>query len=172
MTARSKRPAYVAARKCRGPCKRVLPLSAFDLDASANDGRQAYCPECKADATRVARWLKQYGLTESRAQACLMLQNDVCPICAAHLDFRVRQGRARGWTVCVDHDHETGEVRGLVHNLCNLSPPQNAKASALWLEYCLNPPMREVHGGVPLIAPMSGLGEQQIELPMDLRNGS
>ncbi len=161
---RTPRSPYVAKRRCRGSCRRVLPLTAYHLDAEALDGRQAYCPECKASATREARWLRQYGLTAGRAQACLALQDDLCPLCNSHIAFNPRQGLEKGWTLCVDHDHDTGEVRGLVHSRCNLSPPQNALGSARWLAYCRNPPMRVAHAGKPLIAPVSGMGEVQFEM--------
>ena len=142
-------------------------MTAFNLDEAAEDGRQSYCPECKADNTREARWLRFYGLRPGRAQACLELQHNTCPLCGGHLDFEVKRGALRKWTLHIDHDHDTGEVRGLLHSLCNMSPPPNALASARWLEYCLNPPMRQAHGGVPLIAPITGLGEAQLDLALE-----
>lgn len=156
-----------AKKKCAGRCARVLPLTAFNIDNEAADNRQSYCSECKADSTREARWLRQYGLLPGRAQACLELQENCCPICGTSLDFEVKRGALRKWTLHVDHDHDTGEVRGLVHMQCNISPPAGAEASARWLKYCTSPPMREAYGGVPLIAPVSGLGEAQLDLAFE-----
>lgn len=158
---------FPAKKRCAGRCARVLPLNYFHHDAEADDGRQSYCPECKAHNTREARWLKYYGLRAGRAQRCLEIQNNACPLCGGALDFDVKRGVLRKWSLHVDHDHETGEVRGLLHMQCNISPPAGVLTSARWLEYCGNPPMREAHGGMPLIAPVSGLGEAQLDLAID-----
>jgi hypothetical protein len=161
---RTPRRPHVAARRCRGRCNRILPLAAYHRDNEALDGRQAYCPQCKADSTREAAWLRNYGLRPGRAQRCLELQTNLCPLCDTALDFEVKHGLHRKWTLCVDHDHDTGEVRGLVHSICNLSPPPNGHASKRWAAYCDEPPMRAAHNGVPLIAPISGQGNAQLEL--------
>lgn len=58
--------------------------------------------------------MKKYGLSESEYEALLHGQGGVCAICgSAHpgLDFSFFP---------VDHDHVTGEVRGLLCNDCNL----------------------------------------------------
>lgn len=63
----------------------------------------------RAQIVRRARERK-YGLTHDEFQALLTAQGDVCAICG-----NGQQQRA----LAVDHDHETGTIRGLLCDRCN-----------------------------------------------------
>jgi hypothetical protein len=57
------------------------------------------------------RWTeKTYGVTEEQYRALLMAQDGRCAICG-----RLPRNRR----LAVDHDHNTGEVRGLLCYTCN-----------------------------------------------------
>ncbi len=57
------------------------------------------------------RFFKRYGITVEQYDAMLRQQNGLCAIC----------GRApKRFRLAVDHDHETGEIRGLLCTRCNL----------------------------------------------------
>jgi transcription elongation factor Elf1 len=58
---------------------------------------------------RASAWFRKYGLTREEISKILIEQEFSCPICGKELldDF------------VVDHNHETGEVRGLLHANCN-----------------------------------------------------
>ena len=59
------------------------------------------------------RWLqKRYGISEQDYDAILESQDGVCAICG-------RAERAKRLSLAVDHDHETGQIRGLLCNSCN-----------------------------------------------------
>lgn len=58
------------------------------------------------------RKLKRYGLTEQAYRDLLQKQNNLCAIC-----FSSRSSK-RDWHV--DHNHETGEIRGVLCHHCNL----------------------------------------------------
>lgn len=143
------------AQRCRGPCKRVLPLSAYHLDSYALNGRQSYCPECKAAATTEAYWQRTYGVTGALAGRCLALQGDVCPVCGLALGLR---------EAVVDHDHETHEVRGLLHRTCNTRAPFGPDGAARWYAYHREPPMRAAAGG-PLYLPALVGGQLSLGAP-------
>lgn len=53
---------------------------------------------------------RRYGLSWDEYQAMLVQQKGECAICKTHLDQRALN---------VDHNHETGQVRGLLCNGCN-----------------------------------------------------
>ena len=53
----------------------------------------------------------RYGLTPEDCERMLAEQDGVCPICK-------RSGDTPKWWH-VDHNHETGEVRGLLCSRCN-----------------------------------------------------
>jgi hypothetical protein len=58
--------------------------------------------------------LRQYGITEQDYQDILDKQNNKCPICFSKRNSDHRSGR-----LDVDHEHNTGKVRGLLCGNCN-----------------------------------------------------
>jgi len=71
--------------------------------------RGSYCNTC--------RLLKQrYSLTTPERNNLLFLQNSKCKICFRDIAFT---GQNTQYNACVDHDHATGKVRGIVCGLCN-----------------------------------------------------
>jgi hypothetical protein len=70
------------------------------------------------DAVR-ANWRKrQYGVDAETYEAMLEAQGHVCAICHGPERQRTSDGRLK--PLGVDHDHETGAVRGLLCHACNV----------------------------------------------------
>jgi hypothetical protein len=74
--------------------------------------------EQNLEKTKLAVWRsnlkRKYGITEVEYYALLDKQDGQCAICTTHcLDLPER--------LSVDHDHETGEIRGLLCRFCNLA---------------------------------------------------
>jgi len=65
-----------------------------------------------AGYTRKHKLKREYGLTPDAFNAMMLAQNSVCAVCLTD------QWGARG--PCVDHDHSTGKVRGILCNRCNI----------------------------------------------------
>jgi hypothetical protein len=61
--------------------------------------------------------LKQFGMTHEDYEAMLASQNGVCATCKK--PEKVRQGYGLKH-LAIDHDHQTGRVRGLLCQNCNL----------------------------------------------------
>ena len=59
------------------------------------------------------KYLSRYGLTGDDYEKLLDKQDNKCAICGA------TESTGRSSKLYVDHDHETGEVRGLLCNHCN-----------------------------------------------------
>jgi hypothetical protein len=113
-------------------------LAEFTKDARQSDGLNRYCRTCTRAYTK--QWrndnpdkfrdgvkkchtanpeiqreasfkyrLKQYGLTPEQYEVFVVVQGGACAICGtAHLE-----------DLCIDHDHESGTVRGLLCQNCN-----------------------------------------------------
>lgn len=60
---------------------------------------------------------KTYGITPADYKRLLLIQGGVCAICRQDETRTIKTGERRPLTV--DHDHETGSVRGLLCSLCN-----------------------------------------------------
>ena len=58
--------------------------------------------------------LKLYGLTEEQFGKLLADQKGLCALCQEPLYG------SKGRSPVIDHSHETGEVRGILHNNCNI----------------------------------------------------
>lgn len=71
-------------------------------------GGNATCASCRSDQTYFLKKLKEHGLTEEQIEA----MGTTCHICG--------QECSSGRRLAIDHDHETGAVRGLLcrdHNV-------------------------------------------------------
>jgi hypothetical protein len=116
-------------------CSEVLALDRFYRNSRAKSGYQSNCKRCQDKLTRAwgarnpdrvretstraarKRWrqnrgLPAWGLTVSEYEELLAGQGGVCRICGKPPSV----GRYR---FHLDHDHESGVVRGLVCNRCN-----------------------------------------------------
>lgn len=62
---------------------------------------------------RAQRIIKQYDLLPDEYEALLAHQKGLCAICR-------EPGKGRWGKLCIDHDHKTGKVRGLLCSDCNL----------------------------------------------------
>lgn len=86
------------------------------------------------DRRRDAHLRQHYGITLEQYNAMLAEQGSVCAIC--HKDGTT----GRGGRLHVDHDHETGAVRGLICNHCNnglghfLDNPDTMRSGAEYIE--------------------------------------
>ena len=68
-------------------------------------------PKASRAAVRNSFLKSTYGIDEKEYQRLLALQNGACAIC---------KERCSTWSrLSVDHDHNTGRVRGLLCNQCN-----------------------------------------------------
>jgi hypothetical protein len=66
----------------------------------------------KEDKRRDKYYRRKYGITLNDYKAMMHKQRGCCGVCnKSHLEFKRR--------LAVDHDHETGKVRGLLCFYCN-----------------------------------------------------
>ncbi|RFU87072.1 recombination endonuclease VII [Streptomyces triticagri] len=91
---------------CRG-CGEIKPHSEWHRNATASDGLASCCKECKAARGRAGHLKSQYGMTEAERDELIAAQKGLCVICL------------KAPAVHVDHDHETGRVRGVLCFNCN-----------------------------------------------------
>jgi len=114
-------------------CQTSKSLDEFYNYKSSKDGKSYRCKECdniarkkwsdgnpeKAHLSQRERNLKhKYGVTLEWYNAKLKEQNYCCAICKTK-ENKVIRGAIEGLNFAVDHNHETGKVRGLLCNQCN-----------------------------------------------------
>jgi hypothetical protein len=92
-------------------------------------------PEHRAKALSAARkaWLRnKYGLTEEQWQELYIRQDGRCALCGDRF--------TEDNVPCIDHDHNTGQVRGMLHFKCNIGlghfndDPELLRLAAEYLE--------------------------------------
>jgi hypothetical protein len=97
---RAKNPEKVCARD-----RKYRDEHGKEISACNKEYRQEY-PE----KVRASRLMCLYGISVEQYSEMLAKQNGVCAICGS-----VPGGRR----LCIDHNHETGEIRGLLCDKCN-----------------------------------------------------
>lgn len=125
----------VASKVCTR-CGEDKPLTDYYVDRQKSDGRAMRCRSCKsaAAAGQYARWTpaqrqkhrervmrSRYGISMDLVRNLYEQQEGCCAICSAPGDFPTssEKGRSRAGLLCIDHDHDTGVVRGLLCHNCN-----------------------------------------------------
>ena len=107
-------------KKCP-QCQRVLPSEMF-----APNSRK--CRLCRRDYD----WQYRYGMSPEQYYEMYQQQEGKCAICGKDL--------GDGEYLCIDHESETGEVRGLLCKSCNSGlgffkdNPTNLKKAIEYLE--------------------------------------
>lgn len=109
-------------------CTKYQRGDAFHKDSSKKDGLNMWCIEChkkarkarestpegrqtKAMKQRIYTLARNYGITVEEYEQKFAEQNGLCAICDQPQPERL---------LAVDHDHITGQVRGLLCSKCNL----------------------------------------------------
>lgn len=96
----------VKRKRCPG-CAATLPAEAFARNRSNASGLASRCRTC----TYLDRAAARYGLDVEGLHLLQAQQGGRCGIC---------RSTGGGRRLVVDHDHDTGEVRGLLCHSCNL----------------------------------------------------
>lgn len=136
-------------------CGETKSLAEFSKSNTRKIGIQAHCKKCKsADfanrrrenpvkyQTDFARYRRKhnYGLSEAQFSALLEAQDNSCKICGVLISGQHGESEKNTARACVDHDHQTGEVRGLLCQRCNLAlgllddSPNRLIAAAAYLQ--------------------------------------
>ena len=88
-------------------CTEAKPLDDFHRALRQSGGRASYCKACKGRRDERRRLERLYGMTPEEVQELIASQDGLCAVChdrpAQH----------------IDHDHETGLVRGVLCFCCN-----------------------------------------------------
>ncbi len=59
--------------------------------------------------------LRKFGITHKEFITLLDSQDGRCPLCCIPLSYDLEDQK----NTCIDHDHKTGEIRGVLCRLCN-----------------------------------------------------
>lgn len=112
-------------------CQQLKSLTEFYKHTGTRDGYQGVCKECSARNhknwtkenrqkeryyTQRTRLRDKYGITVEAYNELRAQQGGRCAICNKP-ESTVHSGSRR--SMAVDHDHDTGAIRGLLCNNCN-----------------------------------------------------
>jgi hypothetical protein len=106
-------PENTGLKKCT-KCKNYLDKTAFGNNKSKKDGLATECLKCK-----VIHYLNtEYKMTLDEYNQKLEKQNGLCAICNEPDQFNKDE---RWQPLRVDHDHDSGKIRGLLCHSCNVA---------------------------------------------------
>lgn len=112
---------------CAG-CQSFCPIWYFGKGATQ-------CRACTSAKNHAARTERVYGINSEEYERILSVQDGKCAIC---------RNKPQTERLAVDHDHKTGQVRGLLNSRCNheLLGSAHDEPRALWnaFLYLLAPP--------------------------------
>ncbi len=95
-------------------CREIKPLFEFGINPNRRKFAQSQCTECDRKRAKENR-IQKFGITLKQYDKILKKQGGKCKICGAKTPGYKNRGR-----FCVDHNHVTGKIRGLLCVNCNL----------------------------------------------------
>ncbi len=115
-------------KKC-SQCHQKKARTQFNRNSSKRDGLDYTCRECRESyrlywyeknhaKVRDKDMYRRYGITKEEYDLLLEKQNGVCAI-FKQLETKTVKRSGRVWPLAVDHNHETGHIRGLLCSRCN-----------------------------------------------------
>ena|SRR3990167_45321 len=127
--------ASAAARRYYAKNKEICKMNSLEKYHAEPEKRRKTSNEWKKNnSQRVSVYRKQYnlnnaqrliyyrkqvwGLSKENFEALLLAQASACTICKQPETIKLN-GTTK--TLCVDHDHITGKIRGLLCNNCNVA---------------------------------------------------
>lgn len=99
-------------KKCLN-CEEEKELSEFTPKKGSPMGVESNCKNCRA----IKMVNKRYNLKENERDILLQKQNGVCAICKNIESVKHQHGKTRH--LSIDHDHNSGKIRGLLCGACN-----------------------------------------------------
>lgn len=125
-------------------CRCAVPVEEFGRNARSASGFGSRCRACSREANNEGYFVRKYGLSRAAVEKLRTAQGDVCAICGdpgpGHLD----------------HDHDTGRVRSLLCERCNLGlglfrdRPDLLRAAADYVEeHAARAPVEDVSSPTP-----------------------
>ena len=100
-------------------------LSEFYMNKRTRDGFFHECKSCIRQRRRESHLKRAYGMTQQEHDRLLLSQHGQCAICGGKgkivmAETRWRKAlRVNSQGLYIDHDHKTGQVRGLLCPHCN-----------------------------------------------------
>lgn len=103
-------------KKCT-KCKSKKPLTDFYSSVNTKDNLHSWCKPCFRENTRNDYLKRSFGIEIADYEAMLSMQDYGCAICGKKDDTLLRSGVYK--RLCVDHNHKTGKLRGILCENCN-----------------------------------------------------
>lgn len=98
-------------------CKEWKQPSQFNRNKSQTSGLHYACKLCMRAQSRKYNLPAKYGITSGEFSKKLLLQESKCACCDIAFEFDGKPSLRP----CVDHNHQTDEVRDLLCGKCNLA---------------------------------------------------
>lgn len=137
-----------------------------------------YTAQRGRDNRRKNHLKRDYGLSLEDYDILFEFQGGGCGICGAPTNERYRKDGERFRSMCVDHDHETGQRRGLLCNRCNRAlglfgdDATVLRKAIAYLEYYRAPLYWEVETTSPLVLTGIAIGPPPNDVVPENREGS
>ena len=98
-------------------CREYKPPSQFNKAKNQKSGLSYACRACMKAEVRKYNLPAKYGITTAQFAEKLLAQGGKCACCNVQFKF----DGYKADRPCVDHNHNTGEVRDLLCGRCNLA---------------------------------------------------
>ena len=102
----------ITVKQCK-KCGETKNFSAFYLGPNGRP-KNARCKPCHSRYIQEERIIRTYGITQKQFDEMFARQSGVCAICGG-----AESGTRLSGRMCVDHNHQTGEIRGILCAPCN-----------------------------------------------------